>query len=177
MASKPNGRIDEESQQPSGGAVRTEPEDVYRDDDSAGDGIPIVDPPTGEAAQREPEPSRRRRGRPRGATSASSNAKQAKAATDLTAILMSAHMMLAHIAKVQELELDVKEAKALSEAVNRVQELYEMPILTEKQLAWINLGMVGLSTYGTRYVAFTMRKKKEKGTQPPTINADDFKVQ
>ncbi len=83
-------------------------------------------------------------------------------------------MMLAAITKVEELELDQNEAKRLAEAVTRVNKLYGGFVLSEKTMAWINLGMAGCTVYGPRMVAYSARNKKDKDKKhaPPTINGE-----
>jgi hypothetical protein len=75
-------------------------------------------------------------------------------------------MMLAHLTKVEELELDEKEAKRLAECVARVNALYDGFILSEKQLAWINLGVAGCAVYGPRVMAYKLRMAAEAKGKP-----------
>lgn len=132
------------------------------------DTIPVVDPTT---IKFEDDggggPARRKRGRPSGSSSRTSSAKTTKeGASDLTAILMSIHMMGATLLKVPELNLEQAEAEKLGKAIARVQSLYDMPILSEKQLAWINLLTVGGAVYGPRFIAYSITQKKKQAAKP-----------
>lgn len=136
--------------------------------------IPTVEPST---IQFEPEASEgeksKRKGRPKG----SKNAKaQKETASDISGLLLSIHNMLSLWLEIEELSMEEKEAEALGKAVARVQSLYELPFLTEKQLAWINLAAVAGGTYGPRLAAYQIRMKKEKAGKPQTIDATGFKV-
>jgi hypothetical protein len=82
-------------------------------------------------------------------------------------MLLNAHIMLAVLAKNPMLELTEGEANKLGQAVERVTELYEVPLLDERSRAWINLGLVGFEVYGTRIIA-TMAEKKPKTPAPVT---------
>jgi hypothetical protein len=57
-----------------------------------------------------------------------------------------------------------EESKLLADAITRVTDLYEVPLLDEKSRAWLNLGMAGVEVYGTRVAAVVMESKKK-----PTI--------
>jgi hypothetical protein len=81
---------------------------------------------------------------------------------------MSIHMMGASLLKVPELELSQGEAEKLGKAIARVQSLYDMPILSETQLAWINLGTVGVAVYGPRFIAHGINAKKKKAEKSGT---------
>jgi hypothetical protein len=62
--------------------------------------------------------------------------------------------------KAPGLMLAEEEAKALGAAINRVTELYDIAIIPEKQMAWINLIVTAGGIYGPRVVAANARKKK-----------------
>lgn len=131
-------------------------------DDDTGQVIPVVEPATiiGEPDQADNAP--RKRGRPRGSRNVTTTAKQTKqTSSDLTGLLMGLHMMGAELLKIQELNLDESEAKRIAEALARLQSLYDMPVLTEKQMAWSNLVMACFAVYGTRIAAYKLRIKNE----------------
>jgi hypothetical protein len=68
------------------------------------------------------------------------------------------------------LMLTKEESKEFGEAITRVTELYDISILPEKQMAWINLIVTAGSIYGPRVVASGLRKKQKMGqvvTMPP----------
>jgi hypothetical protein len=101
-------------------------------------------------------------------------------------MLLNAHIMLAVLAKNPMLELTEGEAKKLGQAVERVTELYEVPLLDERSRAWINLGLVGFEVYGTRIIATMAEKKQHKTPAPVTqirphqahpgpITSDDYR--
>ncbi len=143
-----------------------------RGDGGESGGIPTVEPTSIPRGSDEPK---RGRGRPKGsstgaAASGSARATEKETSQDLTAILLSTHMMLAAFLQVPELELDANEAKRLGDAVARVNKLYGGFMLSEKSMAWINLMMAGGAVYGPRVVAYGVRAKKERKKEPVTIN-------
>lgn len=175
MAAKPNGHAE-------AGAGVTQSDDDYpiisgpSDSADDGSGIPTVEPSEISGSSDAPK---RGRGRPRGSTSTkyTSDTKQSKqTAQDLSGILMGIHSMAAAFLKVPELELDQVEAKALGDAVNKVQAEYKIPILDPKTMAWINLLMVTGGVYGPRLAAHSIRKKNERKGKGTTINAQPLKV-
>lgn len=183
MASKPNGHSEGGNSGPTNGAVEDYPIIGATDSADDGSGIPTVEPSEINGSSDAPK---RGRGRPKGSTGnkgGGTGANQytkakSQAATDLSGILMSLHLMGAAFLKVPELELDQDEAKRLSDAVNRVQSEYNMPILDPKTLAWINLAMVAGGVYGPRFAAHSIRKKKEKAQKNggQVIDAQPIKV-
>ena len=60
------------------------------------------------------------------------------------------------------LELSKDESDALGAAVTRVSQLYEIPLMSEKAMAWLNLSMVMGSVYGTRFMVASMQSKQAK---------------
>lgn len=68
--------------------------------------------------------------------------------------------MGAAILGIPELALDPKEAHSLAEAVSNVAQFYDIPA-DPKTVAWINLGMCGMTIYGTRALAYSNRLKLE----------------
>lgn len=60
------------------------------------------------------------------------------------------------------LALTEAEANNLAGAIVRVTELYDVPGMSEQSRAWINLGIVGSSVYGTRIAAAMMAAKAAK---------------
>lgn len=178
MATKPNGHAE-------GGNSNPQNDDSGEDypiigatgsaDD--GTGIPTIEPSEVTGSSDAPK---RGRGRPRGSTSTkyTSPGKQKQAATDLTGILFSLHLMGSAFLGIEELELDQNESKRLSDAVNEVQAQYKMPILDPKTMAWINLAITGAGIYGPRVAAHSLRKKKEKQAQKrgQVIEAQPIKV-
>lgn len=137
--------------------------DITNDD--RGDGIPIVEPSTIAYQPDANEQPSKRRGRPAGSRNAKPKATQ-KTSTDLTSVLVSLHFMAANLCKIPELNMEKEEAKRLAEAVQKVNELYGMPVFSEKQEAWFNLAVVGCSIYGPRIIAHGINKKKDAANKP-----------
>lgn len=81
--------------------------------------------------------------------------------------------MASVIFSVKELEIEPPEAKKISDAVLRINELYSGIVLPEKALAWVQLAIACGTVYGPRMVAYNQRIKKEKaeGKRPITIDA------
>ena len=121
-------------------------------------------------ATAKPKHKTKRRGRPPTAKEGgetTTRKTQTQTTLNLGEMLLNAHIMLAVLAKNPMIELTEGEAKKLGQAVERVTELYEVPLLDERSRAWINLGLVGFEVYGTRIIA-TMAEKKPKTPAPVT---------
>lgn len=86
---------------------------------------------------------------------------QAEDAKDLTAVLLSLHMMVSSVTRIEELELSAEEAEQLAVAISRVNELYDGYVIPEKAMAWINLAMAMGTVYGPRVIAYNIRRKRE----------------
>jgi hypothetical protein len=71
-------------------------------------------------------------------------------------------MMGAAILKTPEMVMSQEESEELAKAAKRVTDLYDVPILDEKTLAWIGLAMVVGKVYGTRAIAVAARVKGSK---------------
>lgn len=98
-------------------------------------------------------------------------AKPSKASGDLTALLHSIHMMGASFLGIPQLVLDEDEAKRMGEAVARVTELYDVPMMSEEARAWTNLALVSGAIYGPRFISYSLDKKtKPKSTGPALVN-------
>lgn len=70
--------------------------------------------------------------------------------------------------KVDELTITPEESKQLAEAITAVTELYDVPLASEKTIAWVNLAMVVGAVEGTRIAALLINKKKAgPGTKAP----------
>ncbi len=114
--------------------------------------------------------SGRRRNRPVGSgrnTSAGSKRKSAsETSSSINSILFSMHMMAAAFLKVPELALTMEESENLSEAITRVSELYDIPLMDEKTMAWVNLAIVAGGIYGPRFVAAKINKQKSNQETP-----------
>lgn len=87
---------------------------------------------------------------------------------DLSVLLMSIHNLGAAILQVEELELDEGESKKLADGIKEVAKFYPVG-LSPKKLAIANLGIIACEIYGTRALAFRLRKKKEAAEKPKLI--------
>ena len=74
---------------------------------------------------------------------------------------MAVHGALAAMTGVKELALEEAEARKLSEATKEVIKHYPIGV-SDKQLAWINLGVVAFGVYGTRVMAFNVRRAADR---------------
>ena len=79
--------------------------------------------------------------------------------------------MLAKLTNIEQLELDPTEAKKLGEALARVESFYTDKMISEKTMAWINLGAVAGAVYGPRIMAIDLSSSKNgkaKTVEMPT---------
>jgi hypothetical protein len=148
-----------------------------------GDGaIPTVNVDAAEPTQHEPA-AKRGRGRPAGSTSKPKSPGQKAQSKDITAVLMSLHMMGAALTGIDELKLEKDEAQQLASAIDHVNEVFGIPKLSEKASALIDITAALATVYGTRIVAIAARKKDEAkkagakpSPQPVTIDGSTGKV-
>lgn len=84
---------------------------------------------------------------------------------DFASILVGGHSMLAAISGIEELELEKKEADKLTEALRNALKFHPAGISPEK-LAYINLTFAIGEIYGSRAMAYRVRKMAEKAKQP-----------
>lgn len=68
--------------------------------------------------------------------------------------------MLAAATGVAEFEIEDAEAKRMADAAKRVADLYDT-VVSEKTLAWSNLGAAAAMVYGTRIFAYRARRTAE----------------
>lgn len=87
--------------------------------------------------------------------------RKAAKAENLEALLLSIHGMLAAFTGVEELGLAEEESKKLSEAIARVQKLYDYKWISDEAAAWGNLVIAAGGIYGPRYMAIRLRQKRE----------------
>ena len=71
---------------------------------------------------------------------------------------------------VSELSIDDDDAKKMAAAINDVRQYYDATFVEPKTMAWINLGIAFATVYGTRALAYNMRRKAEKRTSPQRVN-------
>jgi hypothetical protein len=102
----------------------------------------------------------KRRGRPRGSSNRNPKRTTATQATaDISSILLTLHFGMSKIFKDDIWMITEPESQEMSKAITRVTELYDIQIIPEKQMAWLNLAMVGASVYGPRIAASGKKKK------------------
>lgn len=70
------------------------------------------------------------------------------------------HSAAAFFLKIPELELDETESKNLAASINRVTELYDIPLPDEKIQAWVMLAVTCSSIYGPRLGAVLLKPKQ-----------------
>lgn len=108
-------------------------------------------------------PPKRGRGRPKGSGTKKAREAHAIDLSGLEKLLLSLHAGLAAITHTPELQLDESEAKSMSTAAARVARHY--PILDkigDKAIDHANLVVVLSSVYGSRAIAWGMRRTAEK---------------
>lgn len=86
---------------------------------------------------------------------------------DLKSLLLTVHFGLAGLLHAPKLKLSETEAESLSTAIKRVTDLYDVRIIPEKQMAWLNL----MITAGCIYVP-RLRKDKSNDKEQGTANAN-----
>jgi hypothetical protein len=85
-------------------------------------------------------------------------------------------MMAAAAFSTPELALDEKESSELAKAIVNVSQYYDTTVAPET-LAWINLGAVAVSVYGTRaFVLLSKRKPKAVKPKAPPDPVIDIPV-
>lgn len=103
----------------------------------------------------------RRRGRPRG-TGGKSRTTPTQTTSDIAEILYTVHFGIANMFKSEMFAITTDESEKLARAITRVTELYEVRLLPEKQMAWLNLAMALGGVYGPRIAASSFKKKAAK---------------
>lgn len=114
----------------------------------------------------------RRRGRPRGSKNAGSAKKtQNIDINGVAAAIYSLHLMAATFTKSPRLAVTEEEAKALSEASQKVARHYDYAI-SEKSMDWMNLwGTLGM-VYGSRIFAASRERAEKRAEQQATRAAN-----
>ena len=103
------------------------------------------------------------RNKTKGSTTAAAERKTSTQTTvDLTHVLFSLHRMGAVLLQSPVFVITEDEAKLLANAITRVTDLYEIPLLDEKSRAVDTWAMAGVEVYGTRIAAVVMEKKRTK---------------
>jgi hypothetical protein len=76
-------------------------------------------------------------------------------------MLFSLHMGMSMFLHSEVLSITEDESAQLAKALTNVTQLYDIPVIGEKALAWTNLAMVAGKVYGPRYVASRINKKSK----------------
>lgn len=71
------------------------------------------------------------------------------------------HATLAALVNVRELELSEDEARKLSDASKEVLKHYPLGV-SDKTIAWVNLAVIAGGVYGTRIMAYNVRRGAER---------------
>lgn len=79
--------------------------------------------------------------------------------------MLSIHGMGAMLLKTPELMIDESEAKLLAEAVNAVQQHYQIEA-SETAIIWANFAGAIVAVYGPRLVAVATKKKEPAKAKP-----------
>lgn len=115
------------------------------------------------------ESTGKRRGRPRGSGGSGGRKTTSKATIDLSAILLSLHLMGSKLVNAPEFELSEDESKQLAKAITNVSDQYDIPMFDDKTMAWIQLAMVGGSIYGPRAMAYSVNHSKKQKSPPGPV--------
>ena len=141
-------------------------DDFFASAGADGNSTDFVSPSAGRSSSG-PRTGAKPRGRPAGARNGEGKrATPSKTTQDLTGLLIVLHLGLSKSLKAEELELDEKEAKSLSDSILRLTELYDIPLPSEKVMAWIMLGKTAGTIYGPRLLAMKLRQTVTK--KPPS---------
>lgn len=138
----------------------------YSDPDTLTDSGSGSDPsaPFGRFANGKP---RKRRAKGTGKSGAGTGKRNpAQESIPLASLLYSSHFLLSKIV-VPELELTEDESKTLGRAMADVAQYYDVPMVSPQQVAWYNLATTAAMIYGSRFVAYRTRARKEAAEKRP----------
>lgn len=82
----------------------------------------------------------------------------------VSAVLVSAHAMLAGLTSTTELRLEKAEADHLAKGIAGVAAFYDT-VISPKTMAWINLSQVAAMVYGPRLFAINARRTQERAAR------------
>jgi hypothetical protein len=83
-------------------------------------------------------------------------------------VILAVHSALAALTTVREFELEEDEARKLSNASKEVLRYYPIG-MSDKALAWTNLAVVACGIYGTRIMAYSVRRAAERRARIVTL--------
>lgn len=126
-------------------------------EDRPGDGVADSD-----SEERTPTGRKKRKYGPR-----KGKREQADTPENLTKLLIGSHLMLAKLLDAQELMLTGEEGQEYADAVQQVNSLYSSSWISDEVAAWGNLFIVTAGIYVPRWIAYDLRRKKEKQDNAP----------
>lgn len=94
--------------------------------------------------------------------------RETQTSADLKSLLLTIHFGLAGVLHSPKLKLTEGEAEQLANALKRVTDLYDVHILPEKQMAWLNLAIVSGAIYLPRIRKETTPKDERPKVVPFT---------
>lgn len=104
---------------------------------------------------------RKRRAKGAGKTGTGNGKRNpAQEAIPLASLLYSTHFLASKFL-VPELELTEDESKTMARALAEVGQYYDVPIVSPQNVAWYNLATTAAMIYGTRFVAYRNRARRE----------------
>ena len=138
-----------------------------------GDGTPIIAPgeavgsPETGTGNTGTQSGKRGRGRPKGSKNGSASAGKTDALgvdiDGLEKLLISTHLGIATLTKIDEFEIAQAEAKLMASAVARVSRHYpSLQRINASAMDHINLATVMAGIYGTRFMAYKIRMAAER---------------
>lgn len=131
-------------------------------DGSDGNGEEFVDPASAGTGSNSDTGRKRRSdaGTRRGSRTRRTSATETT--NSVASMLFTLHLGMATFLKSEYVALSEDESQNLAKAITRVTQLYDIPVMGEKAMAWTNLLMVAGTVYGPRIVAGKVAKKKHK---------------
>lgn len=96
--------------------------------------------------------SGKRRGRKPGSSNRNSSGKRSSSGTSkttdsITSMLFVVHSVAGSLLKMPSIKISKESCNDLAEAIMQVTELYEIPLLDEKGMAWANLAATAVKVY------------------------------
>jgi len=160
-AGEPITDVEPDAVEPDGPIVAATIDDYDVDTTGNTDGN-FVDPATGSGSGADSGTRRRtrsdagtRRGSRRSRTSAT------ETTNSVANLLFTCHLGISAMLHSEVFAITEQESEELAKAVTKVSQLYDIPVIGEKALAWMNLAMVGGKIYGPRVVAVKLTKKRK----------------
>lgn len=99
-----------------------------------------------------------------------------KTTDSIAAMLFTVHSVAASIIKIPALKIPKSGCKELADAIMEVTELYEIPLLSEKGMAWANLAAVATKVYIFDGKATVVREEERVRVVSDVLVMPDFMV-